>query len=59
MLSELHKYDIAAGSVVLGPIATGLGISGLCVKLEYTAAENICREADENGEPVQVACQSL
>ena len=59
MLNELYKYDIATGTVVLGPIATGLGISGLCVKLEYTAAENICRAADENGEPVQVPCALL
>jgi sugar lactone lactonase YvrE len=58
-LNQLYKFDIATGTVVLGPIQAAPDVNGLCVKMEYTAAENICREADGTGEPVQVACPSL
>jgi hypothetical protein len=56
-LNQLYRYDIATGTVVQGPVETGLPlINGLCVKLEYTAAENVCRASGVDGEPVPVAC---
>jgi sugar lactone lactonase YvrE len=54
---ELYRFDIASGTVVAGPIQTGAQqITGLCMKLEYTAAENVCRAAGPDGAPVETAC---
>jgi sugar lactone lactonase YvrE len=56
-LGELYRYDIASGAVVQGPIAIGAqDVRAICSKLEYTAAENVCRTAGPDGQPVQTAC---
>lgn len=42
---RLLKFDIAASSAPVLSVSTGAeAISGLCVKLEYTAARNVCSD---------------
>jgi hypothetical protein len=56
-LGELYRFDIASGAVVQGPVMAGFpAITGLCVKHEYTAAENVCRTLGADGQPVVAAC---
>jgi hypothetical protein len=57
---ELYRMDIASGAVLQGPVATGaLEVRGLCVKHEYTAAENVCRTLDAAGNSVEIACPAF
>lgn len=54
---ELYRFDIASGAVMTGPVTSGFpAVTGLCVKHEYTAAENICRTLAADGQPLAVAC---
>jgi hypothetical protein len=57
---RLYKFHIPSERVLVGPVTTGHpSANGLCVKLEYTAAENVCRVAGPDGAPVAVACPKL
>jgi streptogramin lyase len=56
-LSQLYRFDIATGTVLQGPVETGVPlVDGLCMTMEYTAAEHVCRTAGLDGEPVEIAC---
>jgi len=54
---ELYRFDVASGAVLQGPVPAGAAnVMGLCLKLEYTAAENVCRTAGPDGQAIATAC---
>lgn len=49
---RLLKYNISASQYPIVSVATGApAVSGLCVKLEYTAARNVCSDP-ATGQPI-------
>jgi outer membrane protein assembly factor BamB len=58
--AELYRVDLTTARVLSGPIATGFPrLRGLCIKHEYTAAEDVCRVVSGNGQPQTVTCPRL
>ena len=52
---NLYEFDIQSGRRLAGPVPNAAALAGLCTKLEYTAAQEICNDTppiDDDGDGI-------